>query len=540
LLKSVSRVAGQLPLEMPKKRSRKKRARRNNSKANVQPSADADDHPDEEPLMIEGNMEYASADGIIHLSDDEEETGAASAASAASAAAAPAAAAKSQIWDPHAPLEKGVTLDYDSSAYVMNHTMRLTWPCLSFDVIPDQLGAVRDSFPATAFIVAGTQANKASKNSIVVCKASNMHSTTKDDQEDSDEEATGMVKTGLYADGTVASKAKKRPNPVLTHRSRKQTGGGCNRIRVLPQRPNIVASWCENKQVMLYNIADELHELGAVRRSDSAAAASAAKRRSDAFFTFPRHTDEGYAMAWSPFSAGHLLTGDCAGEIYYWKPHSNGCDWAVDSASFRNPGVSVEDIAWAPGEPTVFSSCGTDNSVRIWDLRQKTKPQITVVAHEADVNVIAWNPLGSGNLLLSGSDDTTFKVWDLRKFGGSASPEPVAHFQWHTGPITSVEWHPTDVAMLAVSSADKQVTLWDMGLEADEDILSINVGAGAAAAQARKLPAQLLFVHHAQTEVKELHFHKQLPNVIITTSQSGFTFFRTDHEAPAMEMETED
>ena len=48
------------PLEMPKKRSRKKRARRNNSKANVQPSADADDHPDEEPLMIEGNMEYAS------------------------------------------------------------------------------------------------------------------------------------------------------------------------------------------------------------------------------------------------------------------------------------------------------------------------------------------------------------------------------------------------------------------------------------------------------------------------------------------------
>ena len=32
------------------------------------------------------------------------------------------------------------------------------------------------------------------------------------------------------------------------------------------------------------------------------------------------------------------------------------------------------------------------------------------VAHTADVNVISWNPLGAQNLLLSGSDDSSFKV----------------------------------------------------------------------------------------------------------------------------------
>lgn len=515
---------------MPKKRGRKKKSRRNKRRrANANPSVaaagPATEDCDEEPLELEGNIEYASADGIIHLSDDED-----------AHADAAAAGGKIEVWDPHAPLEKGVTLDYDSSAYVMNHTMRLTWPCLSFDIIPDQLGAVRESFPATAFIVAGTQANKASKNSVMICKASNMHRTTNDDREDSEEGPKGMLETGLYADGSVVAKTDKRSNPVLTTRSRKQTGGGCNRIRVLPQRPSIVASWCENKRVMLYDFTDELHDLGAVRRADSAKA-SATRSRSDAFFTGSHHSEEGYAMAWSPASAGHLLTGDCAGKIYHWKPHTNGCDWAVDQTSFEGHTASVEDVVWSPTQATVFGSCGADNTVRIWDIRQKKKPQITVVAHDADVNVIAWNPLGAQNLLLSGSDDASFKVWDLRKFG-SATPEPVAHFKWHTGPITSLEWHPTDVAMLAVSSADKQVTLWDMGLEADDDILSITVGGGTAAAEAKKLPPQLLFVHHTPGEVKELHFHKQLPGVLIATSQSGFTFFRTDHEAPAENMST--
>jgi ribosome assembly protein RRB1 len=35
---------------------------------------------------------------------------------------------------------EGEELEYDPSAYVMYHSLRPEWPCLSFDVVRDQLG----------------------------------------------------------------------------------------------------------------------------------------------------------------------------------------------------------------------------------------------------------------------------------------------------------------------------------------------------------------------------------------------------------------
>lgn len=63
----------------------------------------------------------------------------------------------------------GVTADdeeliCDESAYVMLHQAHTGAPCLSFDVIQDNLGEIRESFPMTAYIVAGTQAAKAHVN----------------------------------------------------------------------------------------------------------------------------------------------------------------------------------------------------------------------------------------------------------------------------------------------------------------------------------------------------------------------------------------
>lgn len=63
-----------------------------------------------------------------------------------------------------------------------------------------------------------------------------------------------------------------------------------------------------------------------------------------------------------------------------------------------------------------------------------------------------------------------------------------------------------------------QVVQWDLAVERDE---------GQGEAEAGGLPPQLLFIHQGQRELKELHWHPQLPGVLITTALSGFNIFRT-------------
>ncbi len=48
---------------------------------------------------------------------------------------------RKQVWRPGVDaLEDGETLEYDPSAYVTYHSLRTEWPCLSFDILKDNLG----------------------------------------------------------------------------------------------------------------------------------------------------------------------------------------------------------------------------------------------------------------------------------------------------------------------------------------------------------------------------------------------------------------
>ena len=300
--------------------------------------------------------------------------------------------------------------------------------------------------------------------------------------------------------------------------------GGINRVRCMPQNGCIVASWSDTAQVQTWDVSSLYEELVQEGTDD---ASSNAKNRMHSLRALQvhGHAMEGYALDWSPCVAGRLASGDCRAGIHVWEPVDGG-KWKVGGA-IKGHTASVEDIQWSPGEPTVFASASVDKTVKIWDTRDTSRgAMITFMAHDTDVNVISWNRQ-TMYMLASGGDDGTMRVWDLRTMSqAQETPSPpVANFSHHKGPVTSIEWCPYEASMLTTTSSDDTLAVWDLALERDpEEEAALAPDTNVATPE--DLPPQLLFVHAGQKDMKEAHWHGQIPGMILSTASDGFNIFK--------------
>ena len=112
-------------------------------------------------------------------------------------------------------------------------------------------------------------------------------------------------------------------------------------------------------------------------------------------------------------------------------------------------------------------------------------------------------------------------MWDLRTIRKGCTP--LAHFTYHKGPITSLEWAPHDESMITVSSEDNQISVWDLSVEADDEAIQASTQKDP---NLEEFPPQLLFLHMGQRDIKEVHYHPQIPGMIVSTAEESFNVFK--------------
>lgn len=92
--------------------------------------------------------------------------------------------------------------------------------------------------------------------------------------------------------------------------------------------------------------------------------------------------------------------------------------------------------------------------------------------HSAAVLDFDFNPFND-NIIASGSEDQTVKVWDIPEGGLTTSlSTPVVDLHGHGRKVTFLRFHPTANNVLASASADHTVKLWDIEKGAEMSTLS--------------------------------------------------------------------
>merc|ERR1740121_1142652 len=218
----------------------------------------------------------------------------------------------------------------------------------------------------TAYVVAGTQAREASDNRLYMMKWSKLYRTSKDgkDSDDEDEDEESDEESDEDHEAMLEQKGAAHP-------------GGVNRVRAMPQAGHVVASWSDTGKVHMWNL--QSHRKALDKPSEKA------PPKPKPIYTCESHKEEGFALDFSPHDTGRFLSGSNDGAIFLWEPVQGGWNVGVERP-FGGHGSSVEDVQWrrlGSDAQHVFASCSADRSIRVWDVREKSRKKSSVHVTEA-------------------------------------------------------------------------------------------------------------------------------------------------------------
>lgn len=111
---------------------------------------------------------------------------------------------------------------------------------------------------------------------------------------------------------------------------------------------------------------------------------------------------------------------------------------------FSGHSECVEDVCFHPHTAQQFASVGDDCMLNLWDARTALTPVLALhTGHTDDVNAVSYNPTYP-HLLLTASSDHTVRLVDVRRAGdnngGSGSASVLHVFRQHSREVKNVCW----------------------------------------------------------------------------------------------------
>lgn len=125
--------------------------------------------------------------------------------------------------------------------------------------------------------------------------------------------------------------------------------------------------------------------------------------------------------------------------------------------------IDIADVAWAKGDCGDYVAAATSSGkIILYDLGHAGFPAAQLHEHLRQVHKVTFNP-HRGNYLLSGSQDGTVRLWDLRDVRQQASAlQSKRKYSGQNDGVRDVKWSPTDGVDFAFGTDSGWVQRWDI------------------------------------------------------------------------------
>lgn len=126
--------------------------------------------------------------------------------------------------------------------------------------------------------------------------------------------------------------------------------------------------------------------------------------------------------------------------------------------------LNVRDVKWSHGNyDRIIATAVANGRIVVYDLQRPGLQLCRFQGHNRQVHKLAFNP-HLASWLLSGSQDGSIRMWDLRSASANRSPSTCGSkhvYQGNSDAIRDVRWSPTDGVVFATASDSGVIQMWD-------------------------------------------------------------------------------
>lgn len=128
----------------------------------------------------------------------------------------------------------------------------------------------------------------------------------------------------------------------------------------------------------------------------------------------------------------------------------------------QNYSIDIADVAWAKAYFGNFVAAATSSGkIVVYDLGHAELQSAQLHEHFRQVHRVTFNP-HQGSLLLSGSQDGTVRLWDVRDMREANTVQSKRKYSGQSDGVRDVKWSPTEEVNFACGTDSGWVQCWDM------------------------------------------------------------------------------